>query len=467
MMPGAAASSHDAVVDVLVIGAGGCGLVAALAANDLGAEVAVVEKQDRPMGNTVLSSGSIPGAGTRFQRAAGIVDSPDLYMADLAAVTGPHEALHLTERLAGHSARLVEWLVDRAGIELTLIDTYKHVGHSVHRLHAPPDRRGETLMAGLLKAADARGIPVAFGNPARELLVEGGRVVGAVTETAHGETARIAAAAVVLAVNGFAAAPDLLAAHCPVAAAAPYAGAPGSQGEALRWGAALGAGFGNLGAYQAHASFADPHGTLVTWTVVEKGGIVVDATGTRFGDETLGYSAFADEELARTGPFFVIYDDRIAEMVGAGQPDFAELGALGGFAAGDSAEALAARIGADPDLLADTLAETALAADGTLACPFGRTAWGGGLSHTHLRATRIAPAVLHTQGGLMVDREARVLTAGGEPIAGLYAGGGAAVGISGLSGSRGYASGNGLLGALGLGHIAGTAAVRDRLSAAA
>ena len=72
MMPGGGASPHDATVDVLVIGAGGCGLVAALAANDLGAEVAVVEKQDRPMGNTVLSSGSIPGAGTRFQRAAGV-----------------------------------------------------------------------------------------------------------------------------------------------------------------------------------------------------------------------------------------------------------------------------------------------------------------------------------------------------------------------------------------------------------
>ena len=76
------AETFDWTLDVLVIGGGGCGLAAAIAAHDAGAEVAIVEKLDRPGGNTALSTGSVPGAGSRFQRAAGIQDSPEQMIAD-------------------------------------------------------------------------------------------------------------------------------------------------------------------------------------------------------------------------------------------------------------------------------------------------------------------------------------------------------------------------------------------------
>src|SRR3546814_18352923 len=62
---------------VLVVGAGACGLAAAIAAHDQGASVAILEKRERPGGNSSLSTGSVPGAGSRFQREAGIVDSAD------------------------------------------------------------------------------------------------------------------------------------------------------------------------------------------------------------------------------------------------------------------------------------------------------------------------------------------------------------------------------------------------------
>ena len=456
----------DTSVDVLVIGAGGCGLVAAVAASDLGCDVAVVEKQERLQGNTLLSSGSIPGAGTRFQRALGIVDTPAVFEADLRACSGPHDAMHLVGRLASLSASLVEWLVDVAGVELTLIDTYRHVGHSVNRLHAPPDRRGATLIEDLHRATRARDIPIAFGNPARDLIVETGRVVGATTENAQGTRARIGAASVILAVNGFGGASALLRRHCPAAAGAGYAGSTGSEGEAILWGENVGAAFGNMGAYQAHSSLAYPHGTLVTWTVMEKGGLIVDGEGRRIGDETLGYSAFADLEFAHRGPFFVIYDDRIAESVGIRQPEFAELGAIGGFVSADTAQELAGRIGVDPATLEQTVADAAQAAAGAAPDRFGRGDWGLGSLSGRLRATRVVPAILHTQGGVMVDDEARVLRPGGGIVPGLYAGGGAAVGISGLTGSAGYASGNGLLSALGLGCVAGHAAARESASAA-
>lgn len=451
----------DTEIDVLVIGAGGCGLVAALAAAERGATVAVVEKAPRLQGNTALSSGSVPGAGSRFQRAAGIADSPARYAADLRRVAGPHDADALVDRLAGISAELVEWLVDSAGVAMTLVETYRHVGHSVPRLHAPPARRGADLVADLERALAARDIPLALGQEARALITRDGAVRGALTVDAEGREARIGAGAVILASNGFAAARDLVAAHCPQAARARYAGAPGSTGEALRWGTALGAATGNLGAYQAHAGLAEPSGALVTWTVVERGGFIVDGNGARFADETLGYSAFAAPALAAAPPLHMIYDARIADDVAAGQPEFAELAAAGGALAADDAAALAARIGVPAETFAATCRAAADAAEGGATDTFGRRQWGLGALRPALRATRIAPALFHTQGGLMVDGDARVLARDGTWIRGLYAGGGAAVGISGLSGGTGYVSGNGLLAALGLGYLAGRAAGRQ------
>jgi fumarate reductase flavoprotein subunit len=66
---------------------------------------------------------------------------------------------------------------------------------------------------------------------------------------------------------------------------------------------------------------------------------------------------------------------------------------------------------------------------------------------------------LHTQGGLVVDERARVLDADGRPLPNLFAGGGAACGVSGAH-VWGYLSGNGLLSAVTLGRIAGTGAAR-------
>jgi len=445
-------------VDVLVVGAGGCGLVAAIAAHEQGASVAILEKTERLQGNTTLSSGSIPAAGTRFQRAAGIDDSAARMQRDLLRTCGAHDAAHLTHRLAGVSAELVEWLVDTAHVDLTLIETYRHVGHSVHRLHAPPSRMGADLLSDLAREVARRDIPLALGNRVTGLAVQGGRVRGAQATTPQGERSEIRAGATILATNGFGANRALLRRFCPDVAEITYAGAPGSEGEALEWGAALGAATGNIGAFQGHGSFADPLGILVTWTLVEKGAIIVDAQGTRFGDETVGYSAFCEHELPRPRPLFVIYDERIAQMVARGQREFAGLLDMGGYVTARTPQALAERTQLDPAALAQTLADVEAARTGHAPDPLGRSTWGDAALSAPLYATRIQPALFHTQGGLLVDAEARVLRTDGSVIEGLFAGGGAAAGISGREGSGGYASGNGLLSALGLGYIAGRAA---------
>nr|WP_284701283.1 FAD-binding protein [Rhodoplanes tepidamans] len=451
----------------MVIGAGGCGLVAALAARAGGAEVAVVEKLDRFAGNTMLSSGSIPAAGTRLQRAAGIDDDPARFAADLRRVAGPHDADPLVDRLAAVSADLVHFLLDEAGVALTLVTGYRHVGHGVCRLHAPPSRRGADLVADLERAAAARDIPIAFGNPAVALLVADGAVRGAVTESAGGGTARIGARAVLLACSGFGQSRPLRDRFCPDMAAIPHFGAIGSEGDAVTWGELLGARLGNMAAFQAHAGVAQPHGALVTWTVIEKGGLVVDDAGARFADESLGYSAFAERVVAHGRPTFAVYDARIRDVTAVGQPEFGELVTQGGARAAATVADLAGLIGCPEAELAATLHAAGEAARGAAADRHGRTAFGLGPLAPPYVVTRIAPALFHTQGGLVVDGDARVLRPDGSAIPGLYAGGGAACGVSGRRGSLGYVSGNGLLSALGLGFLAGRAAARAAAAARA
>jgi fumarate reductase flavoprotein subunit len=269
---------------------------------------------------------------------------------------------------------------------------------------------------------------------------------------------------VILASNGFGANRSLLARLCPLAVAAQYAGARGSEGEALGWGQDLRAATGNTAAFQGHAALATRNGALVTWTVVERGAVIVDRDGRRIADETIGYSAFAARELAAEGPFHMIYDTRIAGDVRAGQPTFGEVCQPGVMIVAETLEDLAARLDLDASALVETVAGARQAAEGGDDV-FARRDWGLGPLVPPYCATRIEPALFHTQGGLMIDSQARVLREDGSVIEGLFAGGGAAVGISGRSGSDGYTSGNGLLSALGLGYIAGRTAGQGALQA--
>src|SRR5690606_26323413 len=112
-------------IDLLVIGAGACGLAAAIAGADAGLDVAIVEKTERPGGNSALSTGSIPAAGSRFQREAGIEDDPETYFRDLMAIAGETDDPDLVRRLTEVSAETVEWLVDKVGARLQLVTAYK------------------------------------------------------------------------------------------------------------------------------------------------------------------------------------------------------------------------------------------------------------------------------------------------------------------------------------------------------
>lgn len=445
--------------DLLVAGAGG-GLAGAVRAAELGLRVLVVEASPHFArgNNTSMSTAMVPGAGSRWQEAAGIDDSPDVFVADIMAKTQGQADPVLAGALAGVSSRLVTWLADSVGLPVELAAEFPYPGHSRPRCHTIPRRRGDRLLAGLLARADALA-DLDLLVPARLIDVEASgagtsdeAVTGALIEYPDGSTETVPCRAVLLATNGYGAAPELVRAHIPEMAGATYHGSAESCGDALRIGTAHGADTAFLDAYQGHGALSVPHATLAGWATIMHGGILVNAHGRRFGDETRGYSEFGHEVLAQPdGTAVLLLDQRIHDACLVFD-DFRQTVAAGALRWGDDAEALATAFGLDPVALAATVNEVRALASSAGTDQWGRSYWERPLG-LPLAGVRVTGALFHTQGGLRVDSRARVLRPDGSAIAGLYASGGAAMGISG-HGAAGYLAGNGLLPALGLAFLA-------------
>jgi fumarate reductase flavoprotein subunit len=440
--------------DLVVAGAGG-GLAGALRAAQLGLDVLVVERSRHFArgNNTSMSTAMVPGAGTRWQAEAGIDDSPEVFLADLLTKTRGEADEPLAGALAEVSARLVTWLADELGLPMSLVTDFAYPGHSRLRCHTVPGRSGRNLLDGLISATRARE-QITLLVPARLTGVSvGPEGVDSVTvsdPTGHEET--IPTAAVLLATGGFAADADLVARHIPEIAGAVYHGSAESTGDALRIGSNLGADTAYLDAYQGHAALAMPAAILAGWATVMHGGFLVDEQGRRFGDETVGYSEYARQVLAHAGGSAVLVLDRRIFEACLSFDDFRDTVEAGALRWADTPQDLATAIGVDPQGLAATLGRAAELASGRGADGFGRTFWEAPLSPPYA-GIKVSPALFHTQGGLRVDGHARVLRPGGAQIPGLYASGGAAMGISG-HGAGGYLAGNGLLPALGLAFLA-------------
>ncbi|MGH3366039.1 MAG: FAD-dependent oxidoreductase [Nocardioidaceae bacterium] len=440
--------------DLVVAGAGG-GLVAALRGAQLGLDVLVVECSEHFAhgNNTAMSTAMVPGAGTRWQADAGIDDSPDLFLADIVAKTKGQANEALARSLATVSPRLVTWMADDLGLPMSLVTDFPYPGHSRLRCHTVPGRSGRTMLAGLIDATRAQDSVVMLGPARLTDVVVGGDGVRAVTVTSpdgRGET--VPTDAVLLATNGFGADADLVAKHIPEIAGAVYHGSGESTGDALRVGTAHGADTAFLDAYQGHAALAIPAATLAGWATVMHGGFLVGEDGRRFGDETVGYSEYAREVLAHAnGRALLVLDQRIHDACLAFD-DFRDTVESGALRWADTPEGLAAAFAVDPAGLAKTVTTAARLASGSGTDELGRVSWEAALEPPYA-GIRVSPALFHTQGGLRVDGSARVQRADRSPITGMYASGGAAMGISG-HGAGGYLAGNGLLPALGLALLA-------------
>ena len=418
-------------IPVVIVGAGACGLVAALAAKDAGAEVLVLERDASPSGSTALSSGFIPAAGTRYQRAASIDDSPELFAADVQRKNHGEADPRMVDTVCRAIGPTLEWLDDRHGVRFEVLQGFTYPGHSRLRMHAVAEKTGEALMAALLRACS----DVDMLTSARVTDVKPKHVRFERPDGSHEE---VEYEALVLACSGFGGNKELVSRHLPEIAGALYFGHAGNQGDAVRWGTALGASVADMTAYQGHGSVATPHGVLVTWALMTEGGIQVNESGERFSNEHLGYSEQCLPMIRQPGAIaWCIYDERLHQL-GMTFPDYRDARAAGA-------------VKSAPDLpnLRRTLAQVETFVEGKDKDPFGRDFTTKPKLVAPYYGIKVTGALFHTQGGLIVDETARVL-----PLPNVFAGGGAARGVSGAH-VWGYLSGNGLLSAVALGAIAG------------
>jgi fumarate reductase flavoprotein subunit len=442
---------YDIDVGTLIIGAGAAGMVAALAAHEAGQDVLLVEADPLPTGSTALSAGLIPAAGTRFQTAVGIEDCPAQFAQDIQHKAKGENEQALVDAFAKRSGPVIEWLADAHSLPFSVINDFDYPGHSQRRMHGLPTRSGAELIDALRSRIEALDIPLICNRRAIDLYAADARIHGVRVILPDGSSETISAKKVILACNGFGGNRDLVTQHMPDINSGLWFGHDGNRGEAVSWADALGAKTRHLGAYQGHGNVAHPHGILITWAVITESGFQVNRMGQRFWNEAQGYSEAARTVLAQPGGVaWSIFDSRIAAIA----RQFAD------FKAAEAAGAV---------IYADTIEELERACQfpaGNLSAEIislpesGLDAFGRNWKSPHLEArfcaVQVTGALFHTQGGLEVDpQNARIRCISGGIFDNLYAAGGAACGVSG-SGDSGYLSGNGLLSAFVLGHLAGS-----------
>ncbi|MGL4325561.1 MAG: FAD-dependent oxidoreductase, partial [Beijerinckiaceae bacterium] len=446
--------------DVVIIGAGAAGLIAALRAAEAGASVLVLERDALPQGSTARSAGLIPAAGTRWQAQSGIVDSPQKFAQDIL-----HKAHHEPDeaRVAAVTQLLpqaLEWLAEKHGLAFSVITNFSYPGHSARRMHGLPSRSGAELMDRLRHAAEMAGIDIVTQARATTLFITNDdRITAVGIERPDGSQDNIGCNAVILACNGYGGNRALVDHEIPEMAGALYFGHPGNQGDAVLWGRALGAKIADLSGYQGHGSVAHPHGILLSWATMTEGGFQVNMAGERFSNEAQGYSEQAAAVLAQPDAMaYSIFDGRIADITRQFE-DFRQIESAGAVKTADNAAQLARLLHLPPDVFTATFTtvQQAIKSPSASVDQFGRN-WQNILPlQPPYCAVRVTGALFHTQGGLVVDDHARVLKNHGTPFVNLWAAGGAAVGISGRQAS-GYLSGNGLATAVAYGFIGGQSA---------
>ena len=460
-------------VDVVVIGSGGAGLVAALTAREHGAErVLVAESEAVVGGSSRLSGGLILGAGTRYQRAAGIDDTPDELFHDYMQMNRWRVDAATVRRFCEVSGPVVEWLGD-LGLEYHA-ELVKAGDERTARVHVPIGN-GQAIVDVLHRHCRDRMVDIALGQRVDRLLVDGDRVVG----VAVGDD-EITAHAIVVATGGFGNSPEKVARHFPSAAATGwtwYIGGDGSRGDAIDLGQQVDAQLvgHDHGLRLLHVDYDKNYEALLPgWLMM------VDATGHRFVDETAPYGVLDVVVREHGDRAFVVFDqtslDRTSEW-GVGQfaypipghqrplskhwnPDLVEqMVAAGAVKQADTVEALALALDIDAVGLAGTVARyNGFAADGVDRHCGKKAAFLHPIADTPFYGAELRPAtVCSTAFGLRITPDAEVLALDDRTIPGLFAAGEC---TGNVVGPNYFGSGNNYGNACSVGRIAGESAAR-------
>ena len=453
-------NNDEIVVPVVVIGAGGAGMLAAITAANNGFQVMLLEKSTRRGCNTEWSGGLVQAAGTRVQRAAGVEDSTQTMFDDIMAKNGYRSDPAIVAAVAQRSKDVINVFLDDVGMELHLDQNVLYYGHTNHRMHATPTETGAEIVQQLRAYIDgheridfvdeAEFVGATRHDHGWEVTVRHG---GEVEDTLIGRR-------LVLACDGFGGNRDMLRVHCPAVADAEYIGSENNTGTGIQVAAGLGAALDLMTAYQGHSHVNPKYGTRLGGSLPNLGAIMVNAEGRRFEREDQGYSEFGKFILAQEGGTAVEVFDGQAYDAAMATGSFREAVTAGAVKSAPTMAELAQAF--------DLPVETFVAEVERYNAEVDGVDWLGRSDPRHALTAPFYGAVVtgamaHTQGGVRIDTACRALTDDDAIIAGLFVAGGTAAGISGDD-DKGYMSGNGLIQAFVTGLIAGESVARELLA---
>ena len=447
----------DGTCDMVIVGAGGAGLSAAVAAAETnnGLKIVVLEKEAIIGGNTNSSTGGINAAETDIQKELGIEDSKKLFYDDIMSGGNYENIPSLVENLVEHAPVTISWLT---GLGHDLTDVGLMGGSSVKRTHRPKGGTaiGPHLMKVLKEATSNKNIEIRTSNKVTGLLTAvDGSVTGVKVENANGSAYTLAAKAVIIATGGFGANLDMVTSLQPSLKGFATLNHPGATGDAFGWVTAIGGATIQMANIQIHPTAEATNHILITEAVRGNGAILVNHESKRFCNEMDTRDVVSAAILAQTqGEAFLIFDQGVRKSL-ASIETYANQHLL---KEGATVAELAQAIGVPAADLETTLNRYNTYQKEGVDKDFGRSATGmtASLETAPYYAVRVTPAIHHTMGGLSVNTNTQVLKADGTPIPGLYAAGEVTGGLHGAN----RLGGNGVADIVVNGRLAGIAAAQ-------
>lgn len=439
-------------VDVIVVGAGGAGMTAALEANAAGLNVLIVEKMPMAGGNTIKASGGMNAAATDVQAESGVTDTVENFIEDTIKGGNNINDPELVRIMAENSSDAINWL---ASIGAPLPEISFSAGATNNRIHRPEGGApvGAFLVEAFLENLEKNEIEVKYNTTATEILTKDGAAVGI---KAEGKDANytINAKAVILATGGFGANEELYTKYREDLKGFGTTNIPGATGDGIIMAEKIGADLTDIEQIQIHPTLEQSTSILVSEGVRVGGAILVNSDAKRFVDELLTRDIVSASIIDQPDSYaYLVFDQQLRERFTTIE-SYVKNNIV---VEADSIENLAKELGLDEAALAETVATWNEAVATQNDAEFGRTAgMEKNISVGPFYAIKIAPGVHHTMGGVKINTNAEVISTEGNSIPGLFAAGEVTGGIHG--GNR--IGGNAVTDIVVFGRVAGTTAAK-------
>ena len=493
--------AEDSTVDtdIVIVGAGGAGMTAALTATSEGKSVVIVESQPVVGGNSVRATGGMNAGKTVYQdenefgesagvektlktaaekyadnetitalaktvseqwaeyqkNPTGYFDSVELMELDTMIGGKGINDPALVETLCSNSADAIDWL-DEHGITLHSVSSFG--GASVKRIHRPVDAEGKTVSVGsymiplLEENCEKAGVQILLNTTANEILTDAnGAAVGIKATGSTGETVTVNAKAVVLTTGGFGANLDMVVEYKPELKGFMTTNAAGAQGQGIEMATAIGAGTVDMDQIQIHPTVEANTAALITEGLRGDGAVLINAEGKRFIDEVGTRDVVSAAEIAQTGSYsWLVVDQAMVDASSVIQGYIKK----GYTVTGETYEELGKAMGVDEAAFAETMNTWNGYVEAKNDPDFGRTSFANPLNTAPYYAIKVTAGVHHTMGGLKINTNTEVLKADGSVIPGLFAAGEVTGGVHGAN----RLGGNAVADFVVFGRIAGAAA---------